>query len=536
MAAVPLHPGLAGGRSGSLAARPCDHGARRRRAPAGDRRLRARLRGRHDRVLHPERHRRARGGAHRVPLQKSAGGRGAHVGAPPAAVGDDRRARLRRPRRAHRRRWSGGGAPREPATTRRRAAARRRPVRSVTHRGARRRAAEAALPPPRRLRDRRRDPLRAHLLPALVAQVQGVHGCPLRPRQHGPGRVQHGARPLPRDHHRRPGAAADVPPRLARRSDPRAARAPLARVAQPRDAAGRAGRDRCHGRLAGVPARDARHAGPERRRLPRRRLPALSGARVPGAQRVPPGRPGDAAPPLGIPVHGRGPLGARGRLPRARGGVQGDRAAGDRLHGRVLRDPQALALAARRLGRRRRLVRGRGMGRDPALQRRPERVHRPLRGLRERRGGGGRERRRPSRPDRRRPLLRVQSALLARTAVAARIHVTAQPADAADRSARVRAQRALDDHLPAAHRVPLHGARDPLPLRGGGVRSRAPLALARRRLPQSGGPDEGRARAARDARPPRAALRALRQLLPRAAPLLAAGRRLRRPGLRQDVP
>ena len=369
-----------------------------------------------------------------------------------------------------------------------------------------------------------------------MAQVQGVHGRPLRPRQHGPGRVQHGARPLPRDHHRRRGAEADVPARLARRPDPRAVRAPLARVAEPGDAAGGAGHHRRHRRVARVPARDARHARPGRRRLARRRLPALSGARLPGAQRVPPGRSGDAAPPLGVPVHGRGPLGARRRLPRARGGVQGDRTVGDRLHGRVLRDPQALVVAARRRGRRRRLVRGRSLGRDPPLQRRPERLHRPLRGLRERRGGGGQERRPPSRPDRGRLHLRGQSTLLAGATVAARLHAAAEPADAADRLARVRAQRAFDDGLPASHRVPLHGARDPLPLRGGGARGHAPVAVARRRVPQGGGVDEGPARAARHAGPPRAAVRAVRQLLPRTAPLLAAGRGLRRPGLRQDVP
>ena len=84
-----------------------------------------------------------------------------------------------------------------------------------------------------------------------------------------------------------------------------------------------------------------------------------------------------------------------------------------------------------------------------------------------------------SRPDRRGPLLRVQPALLARAAVAARLHVAAQPADDAHRPARVRAQRPLGDGVPAPHRVPLHGARDPLPLRRGGARRAAPVALAR---------------------------------------------------------
>ena len=99
----------------------------------------------------------------------------------------------------------------------------------------------------------------------------------------------------------------------------------------------------------------AGHARPARRRPARRRLPALPGARLPGAQRVPPGGPRDAAAALGVPVPGRGPLGARRRLPGARGALQGDRAAGHRLHGRLLRRAQALAVAAHRHGARRRL-------------------------------------------------------------------------------------------------------------------------------------------------------------------------------------
>ena len=175
--------------------------------------------------------------------QGAAGRRRAHLGAAPAPVGDRRRAGVRRPRRRHR----AAAAPEG------RGVSRRRRGQGVRGRGApsggllalapieelRRRADEGRVPPPRPLRDRRRHPLRGDLRPALVAQVQGVHGRPLRPRQHGPGRVQHGARPLPRDHQRRPRAAADVAARLARRPHPRAVRAPLARVAEPRDAARR---------------------------------------------------------------------------------------------------------------------------------------------------------------------------------------------------------------------------------------------------------------------------------------------------------
>ena len=70
-----------------------------------------------------------------------------------------------------------------------------------------------------------------------------------------------------------------------------------------------AGGDRRHRRVAGLPAGHARHARPARRRPARRRLPALPGARLPRAQRVPPGRPGDAAAAVGVPVPGGGPLG-----------------------------------------------------------------------------------------------------------------------------------------------------------------------------------------------------------------------------------
>ena len=139
------------------------------------------------------------------------------------------------------------------------------------------------------------------------------------------------------------------------------------------------------------------------------------------------------------------------------------------------------------------------------------------------------------RPDGGRPPLGLQPAVLAGAPVAARLHVAAQPADHAHRPARVRPQRPLGDRVSAPHRVPLHGARDPLPLRRGGARRAAAVALARRRLPQGREAHEGRARAALDARPARLALRRGRQLRARAAPLLTAGSGLRRRRLRQDL-
>ena len=74
--------------------------------------------------------------------------------------------------------------------------------------------------------------------------------------------------------------------------------------------------DRRHVGVAGVPARRARHPRPARRRPARRRPAPVPGARLRGAERVPPRDAGDAAPPLRLPVPRRGPLAARSALPR----------------------------------------------------------------------------------------------------------------------------------------------------------------------------------------------------------------------------
>ena len=120
---------------------------------------------------------------------------------------------------------------------------------------------------------------------------------------------------------------------------------------------------------------------------------------------------------------------------------------------------------------RRRVVRRGGMARHPALQRRPERLHRPLRRLRQRRGRGGEERAAEPWADRRRtssrsPTCATGSALLWPLGFTSLL----SPLTVLIAAARVRAERAVGDGVPAPHRVPLHRARDPLPVRRGRAR------------------------------------------------------------------
>ena len=96
---APLHARLARGRRRRLDAGALHHRPRRGLAAAGDRRLRPGLRGRYGGVLHPQRHRRAGGGAHGLAVQGAARGRRPDVGAAAAALGDGDRARVRRPGR-----------------------------------------------------------------------------------------------------------------------------------------------------------------------------------------------------------------------------------------------------------------------------------------------------------------------------------------------------------------------------------------------------------------------------------------------------
>ena len=78
-------------------------------------------------VLHPQRHRRAGGGAHGVALQGAARRRRPHLGAAPAPVGDGDGAGVRRPRRRHRGAACAGGTRREPAPQAARRASGERP-------------------------------------------------------------------------------------------------------------------------------------------------------------------------------------------------------------------------------------------------------------------------------------------------------------------------------------------------------------------------------------------------------------------------
>ena len=158
--------------------------------------------------------------------------------------------------------------------------------------------------------------------------------------------------------------------------------------------------DRRHRRVARLPAGRALHARPTRRRAPRRRLPAVPGARVPRAQRVPPSGARDPAACCGRSSTSRRTAGCGRRRswcspPPAKRPCRWCIA----LHGHVLRPAQALVAAADRHGARPRLLRRGGVGDHPALQRRPERLHRPLRQLWRRRRRGRQEGGAPPRAD-----------------------------------------------------------------------------------------------------------------------------------------
>ena len=200
---------------------------------------------------------------------------------------------------------------------------------------------------------------------------------------------------------------------------------------------------------------------------------------------------------------------ARRRLPRARRRLQGERAAGDRLHGRLLRAPQALAVAAdrhraaalayfarRRLGRSSRTSTA---ARAPSSRATATTATAPAASSRTPLLHPGRDRHRTSS---RRPTCATGSRCCGRFGFTSLL----SPLTLLIAAARVRAQRAVRDRVPAPHRVPLHGARrSPSSTRprcsascACGAGSAA--ASARRRSCH-----EGPARAARDAGPARPA-------------------------------
>ncbi len=123
----------------------------------------------------------------------------------------------------------------------------------------------------------------------------------LRPREHGPGRLEHhpGAPP---GHHRRLRRAV-LAPGGPRRPGAGALRAPVDGVVEPGDAAGRPGGDRGDGRpaglLAGAALAGGRPAGDRRRGG----LPAVSGPGQRHPVRLPPGHPGRA--PAALSASGR---------------------------------------------------------------------------------------------------------------------------------------------------------------------------------------------------------------------------------------
>src|SRR5207253_1456430 len=115
----------------------------------------------------------------------------------------------------------------------------------------------------------------------------------------------------------------DLPARRARRSHSRALRAALVALAERRPAARRAGaRDRTRSATRLLARAEAPRLRPRCARV-RARIPAPPGRPVADAERVPPGRAGDATPALRVLVPRRGPARA----------VRGLRGAGLRLQG-----------------------------------------------------------------------------------------------------------------------------------------------------------------------------------------------------------
>ena len=181
---------------------------------------------------------------------------------------------------------------------------------------------------------------------------------------------------------------------------------------------------RCDRRVARLQIGHARHPRPDGRGVPRGRVPAVSGTRIPRLERVPPVA-------LATPL-----------LLWAFLYMEEDRS----VHAAVFlvlaaacKETVPLVIAflgayfAFRSARRRRssspsppsVARRRRVGRHPALQWRPERLHLPLRGLRQRCGRGGEERA-PCTPDRPpRTCSRSPTCATCGAAVASGVHVTA---------------------------------------------------------------------------------------------------------------
>ena len=438
---------LARGRRGRLAAGARRHRPRRRRAAARHRRLRARLRGRHGRrSSSPAASACARRCSRRrwrkqlpggvalawalllrlwVTVDRARCSSASSVAA--RALAAARRARRERSARARRSR-----RPRPPAGARRPALLALPPVAELDDDERARLFRRSAV-----VRHRRRGPLRGGLRAALVAQVPRLHGRPLRPRQHGrrpstTRRTGTSSRSPTGDAE----AAADVAAGLARRPDPRAVRAAVAGLAEPRDAA------RAAGRRSSPPAPGRRTAWARASRVTRAPARLLAGAYL-------------LYPALGFlvlnefhPVALATPL-----LLWAFLYLEEDRwlrALPFLVLAAACKETVPLVIAVmgvyfalrkrswrplHRHGRRRRLLRRRGLGRS---SRTSTAARAPSSRATASYGDGAGEvvktRAPPSRPDGRRPRSRRPNLdYWLRAAVAARLHVAAEPADAAHR-------------------------------------------------------------------------------------------------------
>ncbi len=327
-------------------------------------------------------------------------------------------------------------------------------------------------------RDRR---VRSRLRRAFRAPAPRLQHRPLRPWQHGAGRVVDGARRRARGDGA-PGAAV-LAARRALRPDPGRLRTALVAVARPDDARRRPGdRDRPR-RAARLSARpQAPRLGPRGRRL-RDRVSALSADAVARSERVPPGRARDAASPRRLLVPRRGPTRALRRRRRRRLPDEG-------AHRPRRRRPRALVRVRARPPPRRprhRSRRHRGLRRGDRARRAALRagrlvaVRRSLPGGRRRPARDRRDARHRSAARARRDVRRPRPPVPARAPAAARGAAAPGAARRRDRAAGAPRQSALDDAHAAVDPLPLHGCGDPRARRGGRLRRRPAADEARPR-------------------------------------------------------
>ncbi len=206
------------------------------------------------------------------------------------------------------------------------------------------------------------------LLLAVGPALPRVLHRPVRPGEHGPGRLEHGQRELPGHHGRLRGPV--QPPRGPRRPGAGPVRAALDGLVEPRDAVGGPGGDRrrgCPARvLAGTALAGRRPPGRGRRGG----LPDGAGPDARHAVRLPPGHARGAAPDVLHLGGGGGALGHPGRLRHAGGAVPGAGGPADRrARGLAVVPPPGPAAGGPDPGRRGARVGGDRLRGDPAVVR-----------------------------------------------------------------------------------------------------------------------------------------------------------------------